>query len=96
LNIKIPFIAVQATDDPVRNLETSNTMAALISLQIAVKEALPYAEFRKNPNTIMITTSLGGHLCWFEMGGTRWHPKPVSFIERLHSHHVSNRKGLGL
>ncbi|QLI65538.1 uncharacterized protein G6M90_00g003590 [Metarhizium brunneum] len=67
LNIRIPFIAVQATDDP-----------------IAVKEALPYAEFRQNPNTIMITTSMGGHLCWFEMGGSRWHPKPIcNFLNHL-------------
>ncbi|KHO01462.1 hydrolase, alpha/beta fold family [Metarhizium album ARSEF 1941] len=67
LNIRIPFIAVQATDDP-----------------IAVKEALPFAEFRRNPNTVMITTSMGGHLCWFEMGGSRWHPKPVcNFLNHL-------------
>ncbi|TWU72272.1 hypothetical protein ED733_002598 [Metarhizium rileyi] len=67
LNIRIPFIAVQATDDP-----------------IAVKEALPYAEFKQNPNTVMITTSMGGHLCWFEIGGSRWHPKPVcNFLNHL-------------
>ncbi|KAG8422385.1 hypothetical protein J3459_010434 [Metarhizium acridum] len=67
LNIRIPFIAVQATDDP-----------------IAVREALPYAEFKQNPNTVMITTSMGGHLCWFEMGSSRWHPKPIcNFLNHL-------------
>lgn len=43
-----------------------------------MNQALPYEEFKLNPNTVMITTSLGGHLCWFETGGGRWHPKPVS------------------
>ncbi|TDZ74106.1 putative esterase [Colletotrichum trifolii] len=45
---------------------------------IAVEEALPYAEFKKNPYTVLCTTSLGGHLCWFEPGGGRWHAKPVT------------------
>lgn len=45
--------------------------------QIALKEALPYGEFRLNPNTVLLTTSLGGHLCWFENGGGRWFTKPV-------------------
>jgi uncharacterized protein len=47
-------------------------------LQIALKEALPYQEFKQNPNTVLCTTSLGGHLCWFEPGGGRWHAKPVN------------------
>ncbi|KAG5994718.1 hypothetical protein E4U52_000841 [Claviceps spartinae] len=67
LNIRIPFVALHATDDP-----------------IAVHQALPYEEFKQNPNTVLITTSLGGHLCWFETGGTRWHPKPVcNFLNHL-------------
>ncbi|KAL6910802.1 Alpha/Beta hydrolase protein [Trichoderma evansii] len=67
LSIKIPFLAISATDDP-----------------IAVKEAIPFEEFRQNPNTILTTTSLGGHLCWFETGGTRWHTRPVcNFLNHL-------------
>ncbi|GKT58757.1 alpha/beta fold family protein [Colletotrichum tofieldiae] len=59
LAIRIPFLALHATDDP-----------------IAVNEAIPYEEFGKNPYTVLCTTSLGGHLCWFEPGGGRWHAKP--------------------
>ncbi|KAF4977640.1 hypothetical protein FZEAL_5862 [Fusarium zealandicum] len=67
LSIKIPFLAVHSTDDP-----------------IAVKEAIPFEEFQQNPNTILLTTSLGGHLCWFETGGGRWFPKPVAnFLNHL-------------
>ncbi|KAM0598340.1 hypothetical protein ACHAP1_002549 [Verticillium nonalfalfae] len=65
--IKIPFLAVHATDDP-----------------IAVNEAVPYQEFKTNPYTVLCTTSLGGHLSWFEMGGGRWHAKPVvNFLNRM-------------
>ncbi|POR34299.1 Putative esterase [Tolypocladium paradoxum] len=67
LSIRIPFVAIQATDDP-----------------IAVDAALPYEEFKQNPSTVMITTSLGGHLCWFETGGTRWHPRPIgNFLNHM-------------
>ena len=47
-------------------------------LQIAVKEALPLQEFKYNPFAVLCTTSLGGHLSWFETGGERWFAKPVS------------------
>lgn len=48
--------------------------------QIAVKEAIPFLEFEQNPLTVLCTTSLGGHLSWFEMGGGRWFAKPVSWL----------------
>ncbi|KAJ4408187.1 hypothetical protein N0V82_009761 [Gnomoniopsis sp. IMI 355080] len=60
LAIRIPYLAIQATDDP-----------------IAVEQAIPYEEFKANPYTICLTTSLGGHLAFFEPGGGRWHAKPV-------------------
>lgn len=47
------------------------------SIQIAVERAIPYQEFKKNPHTVCLTTSLGGHLAFFEIGGGRWHAKPV-------------------
>ncbi|PWI64944.1 hypothetical protein PCL_08395 [Purpureocillium lilacinum] len=67
LGIQVPFIAINAADDP-----------------IALNDALPYEEFRQNPNTILITTSLGGHLSWFESGGTRWYPRPIcNFLNHM-------------
>ncbi|KAI1339059.1 carboxylesterase-like protein [Xylariaceae sp. FL0016] len=51
---------------------------------IATHLALPYAEARHNPYTVLCTTSLGGHLGWFEMGGGRWHAKPVcNFLNHM-------------
>ncbi|KAH6892277.1 Alpha/Beta hydrolase protein [Thelonectria olida] len=51
---------------------------------IAIKEAIPFEEFQQNPNTILLTTSLGGHLCWFEIGGSRWFVRPVAnFLNHL-------------
>ena len=46
---------------------------------IASRWALPYPEARQNPYTVLCTTSLGGHLGWFEVGGGRWHSKPVCY-----------------
>lgn len=67
LAIRIPFLAINAEDDP-----------------IAVHEALPFEEFKQNPMTVLLTTSLGGHLSWFESGGGRWFAKPVfSFLTRM-------------
>ena len=45
---------------------------------IACDEAVPYEEIRQNPYVVMCATNGGGHLCWFELGGGRWHSKPVS------------------
>lgn len=55
---------------PLRKMITDRT-------QIAVEKAIPYQEFKKNPHTVCLTTSLGGHLAFFEVGGGRWHAKPV-------------------
>jgi hypothetical protein len=52
----------------------------LMAIQIAVDEAVPYEEFKQNPYTVHCSTSLGGHLAWFEFGGGRWFGKPVSFL----------------
>lgn len=45
---------------------------------IAPKEVLPYTEAQANPYVVLCTTSMGGHLSWFESGDGRWFVKPVS------------------
>ncbi|KAI1076278.1 AB-hydrolase YheT [Whalleya microplaca] len=51
---------------------------------IASHLSLPYAEAEQNPYTVLCTTSLGGHLGWFEIGGGRWHGKPVyNFLNHM-------------
>ncbi|KAJ5699639.1 hypothetical protein N7536_002652 [Penicillium majusculum] len=67
LAIRIPFLCVQAEDDP-----------------IACREALPYQEMTQTPYGVMLTTSWGGHLGWFELGGSRWFVKPVAnFLNKM-------------
>ncbi|KAF3020957.1 hypothetical protein E8E14_007228 [Neopestalotiopsis sp. 37M] len=61
MGIRIPYLAINSTDDP-----------------ISAEEALPYGEIRSNPYAVLCTTSLGGHLGWFEPGGGRWHSRPVA------------------
>ncbi|KAL1953104.1 hypothetical protein VTO42DRAFT_3584 [Malbranchea cinnamomea] len=51
---------------------------------ISVKAALPYYEIQRTPYGVMCTTSWGGHLSWFELGGTRWFTKPVTtFLNKM-------------
>ncbi|KAJ5934002.1 hypothetical protein N7454_006331 [Penicillium verhagenii] len=67
LNIRIPFMCIQAEDDP-----------------IASREALPFQEMTQTPYGVMMTTSWGGHLGWFELGGSRWFVKPVNnFLNKM-------------
>ncbi|KAK2628467.1 hypothetical protein QTJ16_001570 [Diplocarpon rosae] len=51
---------------------------------IAADEAMPYEEVKQTPYAILCTTSLGGHLSWFEVGGSRWHARPaVNFLNKM-------------
>ncbi|KAL2855482.1 Alpha/Beta hydrolase protein [Aspergillus pseudoustus] len=45
---------------------------------IANVKALPFQEIGQTPFGVMMTTSWGGHLGWFEFGGGRWFVKPVT------------------
>ncbi len=48
---------------------------------IANDVGVPYEEIKTNPWVVMCATAGGGHLSWFEWGGSRWHAKPVSTLE---------------
>ncbi|KAI2791794.1 hypothetical protein POX_c04673 [Penicillium oxalicum] len=51
---------------------------------IASRNALPFQEMTQTPYGVMLTTSWGGHLGWFELGGERWFVKPVtSFLNTM-------------
>jgi predicted alpha/beta-fold hydrolase len=63
MNIRVPFLAIHAVDDPIVN-----------------DAAVPYEEVKKNPYAVMCTTSLGGHLSFFELGGGRWYTTAVRTI----------------
>jgi uncharacterized protein len=46
---------------------------------VVLEEALPKMEIQATPYGVLCTTSLGGHLGWFELGGGRWFVKAVSY-----------------
>ncbi|KAF7846290.1 hypothetical protein BT93_L4661 [Corymbia citriodora subsp. variegata] len=49
-------------------------------------EAIPFQEFSTSTYGVLCTTSLGGHLSWFELGGGRWMAKATTaFFNKLHS-----------
>ena len=68
LAVRIPFLGINAEDDP-----------------IAVNEAIPYQEMTQTQFGVLVTTSLGGHLSWFEPGGGRWFARAVSRRRGLRS-----------
>ena len=77
LSMRTPLFAINAKDDPVRMLPITVIPVTITTKQITVDEAIPYGAFQQNPYAVLCTTSLGGHLSWFELGGHRWYPKPV-------------------
>ncbi|KAI9934105.1 hypothetical protein ASPWEDRAFT_105427 [Aspergillus wentii DTO 134E9] len=51
---------------------------------IVSPKAVPFQEITQNPYGVMMTTSWGGHLGWFEYGGGRWFVKPVlNFLNKM-------------
>ena len=51
---------------------------------VAPPEALPLQEVKQNPCAVLCTTSMGGHLGWFEVGGGRWLSRPASsFLRKI-------------
>lgn len=44
---------------------------------IVGSKSLPFSEVRLNPYAHMVTTSVGGHLGWFDYSHNRWYPEPV-------------------
>ena len=78
LAVKIPIFAVHAKDDPVCHLFPECPWTVLIlGCKVAVDEAVPYLAFDRNQNSVICSTSRGGHLGWFELSGGRWFAKPV-------------------
>lgn len=46
--------------------------------------AVPYEEVQFTPYLTICSTSMGGHLGWYETGGGRWHAKPVfNFLDKM-------------
>ncbi|KAK6541799.1 hypothetical protein TWF694_007580 [Orbilia ellipsospora] len=51
---------------------------------ISLQQAFPRQEAEANPFICFVTTSIGGHLGWFEWNMERWFPKPIMrFLNRM-------------
>lgn len=51
---------------------------------IVADEAIPRLEFLQTPYGVLCTTSLGGHLSWFELGGDRWMARATeAFFQKM-------------
>lgn len=50
----------------------------LTIVQIVADAGAPYEEVKHNGYVVLCSTSMGGHLGWFQPGGERWFSKAVS------------------
>ncbi|KAL4999050.1 Alpha/Beta hydrolase protein [Aspergillus recurvatus] len=55
---------------------------------IVTAKAVPFQEISQTPYGVMMTTSWGGHLGWFEFGGGRWFVKPVTNFLNMMAHEI--------
>ncbi|KAL4976132.1 Alpha/Beta hydrolase protein [Aspergillus desertorum] len=55
---------------------------------IVTAKAVPFQEIAQTPYGVMMTTSWGGHLGWFEFGGGRWFVKPVTNFLNMMAHEI--------
>ncbi|CBF70977.1 hypothetical protein AN6555.2 [Aspergillus nidulans FGSC A4] len=55
---------------------------------IVTVKAVPFQEIAQTPYGVMMTTSWGGHLGWFEFGGGRWFVKPVTKFLNMMAHEI--------
>ncbi|QIX01664.1 hypothetical protein AMS68_007181 [Peltaster fructicola] len=67
-----------SSDDAVLSIRIPVMALHSVDDPIAADEAVPYEEFRHSPWVVMVASSGGGHLGWFEIGGGRWHAKPIA------------------
>ncbi|ODQ68058.1 AB-hydrolase YheT [Nadsonia fulvescens var. elongata DSM 6958] len=74
------------------NNHTPSLILHALDDPIAPKTSLPYTEVQKNPYTYMVTSSLGGHLGWFEKGGQRWFTKPIADFFKAMNDNVDHTK----
>lgn len=58
----------------IMGIKTPTLIINALDDPIVHKDCIPYIESRKNPYTILSTTSLGGHLGWFQRGNSCWLP----------------------
>ncbi|SCU82607.1 LADA_0C06722g1_1 [Lachancea dasiensis] len=53
---------------------------------IVGQESLPYREIEANPFTVLVESSKGGHIAWFDAKGDRWYQDPLCrFFSAYHN-----------
>jgi len=76
--VRTPLLAINSRDDPVTfilNLSSRKEPNEPLP-QIACERNLPFREIEKSPWVVLATTG-GGHVGWFETGARRWYVQPV-------------------
>lgn len=75
------------------NIRTPTVIINALDDPIVHEDCIPYLEAMKNPYVILSTTSLGGHIGWFQPGGKRWFPPVISEFFKSFDKIVDHEKG---
>lgn len=76
------------------NIRTPTVIVNSLDDPIVGKGCIPYLEAYKNPYVILTTTSLGGHLGWFQPGtDNRWSSKAIAQFFKVFDEKVDHEKG---
>lgn len=67
-------------DQRLLNVRVPTLIVSSMDDPVVGSKSLPYSEVKLNPYTFLVTTSVGGHLGWFNLTHNRWYPKPVSQV----------------
>lgn len=65
-----------------RLLNVRVPMLIVLSLDdpIVGSKSLPKSEVKLNPYTLLVTTTIGGHLGWFDWRNNRWYAEPLARV----------------
>ena len=55
---------------------------------------LPHDEVKQNPYTLLITTTVGGHLGWFTLTGKRWYADPMAKLMKQLDEHTWSKESV--
>ncbi|CDO92888.1 unnamed protein product [Kluyveromyces dobzhanskii CBS 2104] len=76
-NTSFEYYRYGTSSNRINKLRTPLLILNALDDPIVGHEALPYREVQSNPYTLMLTTTRGGHIGWFDMKLDRWYVKPL-------------------
>lgn len=77
----------------IMNIKVPTLILNALDDPIVHHDCIPYKEAAKNPYLVLSTTSLGGHIGWFQPGNKLWYPPVISKFFKTLDINVDHIKG---